>query len=176
MASVEGAVVDALVIVAPAAVRSRCVVEEDAGAAMGGVLGAGFAATRAGGALLFGAVDVAATWGAVVVVAMGAEDGAEGCGFVTVGGETPAFRRGGVDAATASAGAVDVVVVVVRAFVGADETIGFFAVTGGADAVIDDVVAVCVVADMAGAGFGAWRFCHQFPPPACQPTRRREGN
>jgi hypothetical protein len=149
VASVDG-VDDALVMVAPLAVRSRWV-DEETGAALGAALG-GVAA------VVFGIVVNEAT----LVVVAGAADVAAGCGFVTVGGEdpsaalragfagpageTPAFRRGGAAAATTRAGAEDVVMagcVVVTPG-------GFVAVTAGTGAVL--VTVGVPVTTAAGAG------------------------
>jgi hypothetical protein len=111
VASVDGAV-DALVIVAPVAVRSRWVVDGDGGAGFGAALGGVVAATcgtlvvveaACGGAVIVGfdaANVVAGTRGGIVVVVIGVPDVLTICGFVAFGGEdaagpvgvTPAFR------------------------------------------------------------------------------------
>jgi hypothetical protein len=144
----EDAAVDVLVIDAPVAVRSRCVVE-DMGAGLDAGFGAVVAAMRGGAVVVvFGAVDVvAATRCGMVVVVIGVPDVVTICGFVAFSGEdaagpagvTPAFRSG-VAVIGAAAGCV-------------------FVAVGAAE-----LVAGRGIAAATAAGRAAWRCCHQFQP------------
>src|SRR4051794_20807827 len=105
VASVDGAVDDVFVIVAPAAVRSRCV-DDATGARLAATLGCVVAATRGGGAV----VVVAATRGGTLVVVFGAV----GVGAVVVFGAAIVVcvvAASRVGAAAVVVGAADVVAV-----------------------------------------------------------------
>src|SRR4051812_27711389 len=150
--------VEEFVIVAPVAVRSRCVVDAT-GVGREVVLG-GIAAA------IGGAVVVAAIRGGAVVVVfagMGADVVVTTCGgFVVVvpgaadvGAVCVIAPSGGVGTAEAALVAVTVDVEVF--------------LTGGATT---DFVAATT-----GTGLGAWRFCHQFQPPnAPAATRSRSSS
>src|SRR4051794_35132184 len=177
VASEDGAVDDAFVIVAPpAAVRSRWV-DDATGAGLDAALGGGVAATRAGGA----AVVVAATRGGTLVVVFGAV----AVGAVVVFGAAvvvcvvvAATRVGAV---VVVVGAADVVAVWVMAPIGgvAGGTPAFVAVTAGTVAVfVTGGAAIGFLAAIGVVDLADCRFCHQLQPPyapAATSSRRSSG-
>src|SRR5207302_3882939 len=177
VASVDGAVDAFVIVAAPAEVRSRWVVD---------ATGTGFVAVDA--TRFAGAVEVVAARCGATVVVTGVADVVAGSGFVTFGGETPAFRLVGV---AAPRGTPDVVTIC--GFATAPEVVRVCVAAGGGTpalrfcAIAAEVVAACVFvivagtigfATTAGAGVAAWRFCHQLQPPyapAATRSRRRSG-